>query len=76
MSRKASARNSAPHLLVYTLVSGLVLTIWALTSSGFPWPLIIMGFWGVLVMNAYDVYARKPIGEQDIQREVERLRSY
>jgi hypothetical protein len=35
----------------------------------------VMGRWGVgLIMNAYDVYARAPIREQDIQREIERLR--
>lgn len=34
-----------------------------------------MGFWGVgLVMNADDVYCRKPIREDEIQRELERLR--
>ena len=40
-----------------------------------PRPLIVMGFWGVgLIMNAYDVYGRKPICEGEIQREIERLR--
>jgi 2TM domain len=63
------------HLLVYTLVSALLWTIWALTGASFPWPLIVMGGWGVgLVMNAWDVYARKPIGEAEVQREIERLR--
>ena len=63
------------HLLVYTLVNGLVAGIWALTGAGFPWPLIVMGFWGVgLIMNAYDVYGRRPIREEDIQREIERQR--
>jgi fatty acid desaturase len=62
------------HLLVYTLFCGLVAGIWALTGAGFPWPLIVMGFWGVgLIMNAYDVYGRPPIREEDIQREIERL---
>jgi 2TM domain len=63
------------HLLVYTLVIALLWTIWALTGAGFPWPLIVMGGWGVgLIMNAYDVYGREPIREEDIQREIERLR--
>lgn len=64
------------HLLVYTLVNALILTLWLLTGAGFPWPLIVMGFWGVgLVMNAYDVYGIEPIGEEQIRREIERLRS-
>ena len=34
-----------------------------------------MGGWGVaLIMNAYDVYGREPIREEDIQREAERMR--
>jgi hypothetical protein len=63
------------HLLVYTLVIALLWTIWALTGAAFPWPLIVMGGWGVgLIMNAYDVYGREPIREEDIQREIDRLR--
>ena len=63
------------HMLVYTLVNGLIAGIWALTGAGFTWPLIVMGFWGVgLIMNAYDVYGRRPIREEDIQREIERQR--
>ena len=50
-------------------------TIWALTGAAFPWPLIVMGAWGIgLIMNAYDVYGREPIREEEIQREIERLR--
>ena len=31
-------------------------------------------FWGVgLVMNAWDVYVRKPITEDELQREIEHL---
>jgi hypothetical protein len=34
-----------------------------------------MGGWGIgLIMNAYDVYGREPIREEQIQREIERLR--
>jgi hypothetical protein len=63
------------HLLVYTLVIALLWVIWALTGAAFPWPLIVMGGWGVgVIMNAYDVYGRGPIREEDIRREIERLR--
>ena len=64
------------HLLVYTIVIALLWTIWALTGAAFPWPLIVMGGWGVgLIMNAYDVYGRAPISEADIEREIEKLRT-
>ena len=75
VERLKKRQDFRAHLLVYTLVNGLVLTIWALTGGGSPWPLIVMGFWGVgLIMNAYDVYGRKPISEDDVQREIDRLR--
>jgi hypothetical protein len=58
------------------VVAVICWTIWALTGAGFPWPLIVMGGWGVgLIMNAYDVYGRAPISEADIAREIERLRT-
>jgi hypothetical protein len=75
LERLKKRRDFHAHLLVYFLVNGLVFIIWALTGTGFPWPLIVMGFWGVgLIMNAYDVYGRRPIREEEIQREIERLR--
>jgi uncharacterized ion transporter superfamily protein YfcC len=65
------------HLLVFALVNAVVWTIWALTSTGFPWPAIVSAFWGVgLVMNIWEVYGRRPIGETDVQREIERLRRH
>jgi hypothetical protein len=75
VQRLKKRQDFRAHLLVYTLVNALILTIWALTGAGFPWPLLVMGFWGVgLIMNAYDVYGREPIREEQIQREIERLR--
>ena len=75
VQRLKKRQDFRAHLLVYMLVNALILTIWALTGAGFPWPLIVMGFWGVgLIMNAYDVYGREPIREEQIQREIEKLR--
>jgi hypothetical protein len=35
----------------------------------------VMGAWGIgLIMNGYDVYGRRPIREEQIQREIDRLR--
>jgi hypothetical protein len=63
------------HLLVYTLVNTIVWVTWALVGTGFPWPLFLSAFWAVgLIMNAYDVYARRPITEAEIRQEIERLR--
>jgi hypothetical protein len=63
------------HALVYLMVNALFWSIWALTSSGFAWPAIVSLGWGIgLVMNAWEVYMRRPIGEDQVRREIERMR--
>ena len=75
LERLKKKQDFRGHLLVFALVNALVWTIWALTGSGFPWPLFVTGGWGIgVVMNAWDVYWRKPITEDEVAREVERLR--
>jgi hypothetical protein len=40
---------------------------------GFFWPVFLIGLWGIgVVMNAWDVYWRRDITEEDIQHEIER----
>jgi hypothetical protein len=75
LERLKKKQDFRGHLLVFTMVNALVWTIWALTGSGFPWPLFVTGGWAIgVVMNAWDVYWRKPITEDAVQREVARLR--
>jgi hypothetical protein len=72
--RLKKRRDFHAHLLVYALVNGFVVAIWAITGSGgFFWPVFLIAAWGIgLVMNAWDVYWRREITEQDIQHEMER----
>jgi hypothetical protein len=67
-------RDFRGHLLVYVLVNAFVVVIWAVTDGhGFFWPIFLIAPWGIgVVMNAWDVYWRPRITEQDIQREIER----
>jgi hypothetical protein len=75
LERLKKKQDFRGHLLAFTMVNALVWTIWALTGSGFPWPLFVTGGWGIgVVMNAWDVYWRRPITEDAVRREVERLR--
>jgi hypothetical protein len=63
------------HLLVYVMVNALLWTIWILTDGGFAWPALISLGWGIgVVMNVWEVYGRRPIGEAEVRREIERLR--
>jgi hypothetical protein len=67
-------RDFRGHLLIYVLVNAFVVAIWALTDDhGFFWPVFVIGGWGIgLVMNAWDVYWRRDITEEDVQREIRR----
>ena len=62
------------HLLAYLLVNGFLLAIWAFTGAGFFWPVFPLFGWGIgLVFNAWDAYWRKPVSEDQIRREMERM---
>jgi 2TM domain-containing protein len=75
LERLKKRQDFRGHLLVYVLVNAMLWTIWALIGMSFPWPAIVMAGWGVgLVMNAWDVYWRRPITDTAIDREVRRLR--
>ncbi|HEX9354105.1 MAG TPA: 2TM domain-containing protein [Streptosporangiaceae bacterium] len=68
-------RDFRGHLLVYVLVNSFLVLIWAMTGRhGFFWPVFPIVGWGIgVIMNAWDVYGRREITEDDIQREMEHL---
>ena len=68
-------RDFRGHLLVYILVNALLVVIWLLTDpNGFFWPVFPIAGWGIgVIMNAWDVYGRQEITEEDIRREMEHL---
>lgn len=68
-------RDFRSHVFIYVAVNTVLVVIWAVTGAGFFWPIFPILGWGVgVAANAWDVYGRKPIGEEEIQRETERLR--
>jgi len=68
-------RDFRGHLLVYILVNTFLVVIWLLTDpNGFFWPVFPIAGWGIgVIMNAWDVYGRQDITEEDIHREMEHL---
>ena len=63
------------HLLIFCLVNGMFVIIWAMTTSSFFWPIFPIAGWGVgLVANAYEVYVKEEPTEAQVDAEVERLR--
>jgi 2TM domain-containing protein len=72
--RLKKKRDFRTHIFIYVLVNAMLVVIWAVTGSGFFWPVFPIVGWGIgVAANAWDVYARKPISEDEIRRETERL---
>ena len=75
LERLKKKRDFRGHVFIYVAVNAMLVVIWAVTGSGFFWPIFPILGWGVgVAANAWDVYGRKPISEDEIRREAERLR--
>ena len=72
--RVRKRRDFGAHLAAYIVVNAMLVGFWAIGSQGYFWPAWIMLGWGVgLVLNAWDVFFRRPITERDIEREMTKL---
>jgi hypothetical protein len=76
VSRLKKKRDFSTHVVIYIIVNAMLVGIWAVTGAGLFWPIFPILGWGIGVgANAWDVYGRKPITEEEVRRETERLRS-
>jgi hypothetical protein len=71
-------RDFQAHAFAYVVVNVVLWGVWAIigvtSHSWYPWPLWVTLGWGLgLTFNAWDVYFRRPITEQEIRREMDRL---
>jgi hypothetical protein len=67
-------RDFSTHVFIYVAVNAMLIVIWAVTGAGVFWPIFPIVGWGIgVAANAWDVYRRKPITEDEIRRETERL---
>lgn len=78
IKRLKKRRDFTGHLLVYALVNAFFVVIWAMTNpDGFFWPVFPIVGWGIgVVLNAWDVYRNDEFDEEQIRREIERLRAH
>jgi uncharacterized ion transporter superfamily protein YfcC len=73
--RLKSKREFRTHLVMYMLVNAMLVVIWAVTDSGFFWPIFPIVGWGIgLGGHAWSIYGDKPIAEDEIRREMDQLR--
>ena len=74
IARLKQRRDFGAHLFVYLVVNAFLIGIWAFTGAGFFWPAFPLFGWGIgLVINAWDVYWRKPLSEDQIRQEMKRM---
>ncbi len=75
VKRLEDKRGLMAHSLAYVSVNILLVAIWFVSGGGFFWPVFPIFGWGIgLAFHAWDVLWPSP-GEQQIQAEMERLRS-
>ncbi len=62
-------------LVSYVIVNAALIGVWAITGAGYFWPGWILGGWGIgLLFHAWATFGQKPIREDEIRREMDRLR--
>lgn len=79
LARLEKKRDFRTHLVVYVVVNAFLWAIWgvafATTGFSFPWPVFPLFGWGIgLSLHAWDVYRRQDFTEEEIERELTRLR--
>jgi len=72
-------RDFYNHLLAYGVCNLMFVLIWAAMGRwqfhNFFWPIFLIAGWGMgLIFHAVDVFSRQQPTEQQIQREINRLR--
>ncbi|MGZ4805126.1 MAG: 2TM domain-containing protein [Ilumatobacteraceae bacterium] len=62
-------------VVAYILINTFLIGVWAFTDSGNFWPGWVLAGWGVLLLlDAWNVYYRRPITEHEIDEEMGRRR--
>lgn len=74
--RVKARRDLGTHAVVYVVVNSFLVLIWWITDpGGYFWPIWPIAGWAIgLALNAWDVLGRRPITEEDIDRELRRGR--
>lgn len=78
VKRLRARRKLSRDLAAYIVVNGVLVVIWAIADRGYFWPAWVLGIWGFFlvldILNAWGPFGSRPITDEEINREVERLR--
>jgi hypothetical protein len=66
-------RRFRGDLVAYLVINAGLVAAWAATGFGYFWPAWVLGIWGVfLILDAWKLYFRRPITDEEIEREMRR----
>lgn len=58
-------------VVAYVIVNLFLIGIWAVTGFGYFWPGWVLAGWGVLLLlDAWNVYFRRPVTEAEVDEEL------
>ena len=64
-------RKFLGDLVAYAVINAFLIGVWAVSGFGYFWPGWVLAGWGVfLLLDAWNLYYRKPITKADIEREL------
>lgn len=72
-ARATKKRKFRSDVMAYVVINAFLVVAWAVTGFGYFWPGWILGAWGAfLLLDAWEVFYRRDVTEEDIQRELHR----
>jgi hypothetical protein len=58
-------------VVAYVVINLFLIGIWAVSGFGYFWPGWVLAAWGTfLLLDAWNIYYRRPITEDDIDKEL------
>jgi hypothetical protein len=78
VARLKGRRKFRRDVAIYVVVNAALWGIWAINGAKTDdlWPAWVAGIWGfLLLLDAWKVYAERPISEREIEDEVSRMRN-
>ncbi len=73
--RVESKRKFRADLVAYVVINTFLIGLWAASGMGYFWPAWVLAGWGMLlVLDAWNVFYRRPVTPADIEEELRRGR--